>query len=1048
MQDDDYVRPDQSFHFSSENGENDQKCKLKLPERINILDNASNNPRNSRSISDFWAMFAVVFFIMGWWCSSFAMNIQQVFSDYKISDTTPMIINVTEQQDDEMLLISGVESLIRPFAYDWKELLVVTVSVMQVWLDHLKSLCDYDLIDENLVEMQKLPETEEDEIDWLNISKTRTKLTLGNDSILSIPLGAEAASYAQLPVPVISNSLLNQTSASPAHTVTFWLKLNTSKIEPSLIIWTDQRTPCDERTGGDKSGTTLSVIHNADDRWKNSEQGSVMEAEIDSLDTYYNITPPSYSWLLEYGTEEGKECDSVLFPFLDSTTNSTSIQVQNAYEELLSSNWTQIGLVLQGIPYKQKQTLSYYINFILYLNGLEVGRFDKIPTNETQLVATLVKPADTFSSDPEQHDVNLDFETEAGDETTCSNQEVGSNTGTAESSNVLSENEDDDLGLDAAISHDLESFNEETILQNEQIHYQQTDLEENDAALLLMARDMAQYANHAWHSSFPDINMFDHNSVLKQPSPVMSLHRTKTRNDCYFRNPNDDQSTADTDLLTRILAAVAKRASSCIPSKTILGRKLVRGSHGINGSTHFSDSGRVAQLAIWENVALSPDQIETLFNEYSFEEASKTTNEIQKKEIYLPNPCFFYPLDDVSRLSARQQKDLYLERSISLRETVHSTVQNSSKISYSPYYAKLYKLDTPSLSKELQLTPKGGFRFVSYINGTYSTEVGKHSSKEFESLARKRRIHIKNAMTHAWKGYQDFAWGYDELKPVSGEGINPWGGMATTMVDSLDTLWIMGMFNEFYEARDWVRDHLRHDAVTQHVSFFETTIRSVGGLLAAYDISLDDVFLDRAEDLGYRLFRGMRRLFGTSEDTSFHDRNFANVRYVNISGTRDAESNTFKGTERANVAEIGTLQLEFRYLADKTGNKTYAERVEEVFEILELLAPENGLYPIYLNEGQSFEEITFSGPVRFGAMGDSFYEYMLKTWIQGGRMEQKYREMYDKSIDGMHSVLLQKSLYSGLTYIAEIPNGSTKLWFGQNILNPKMDHLACFSSGT
>jgi len=56
--------------------------------------------------------------------------------------------------------------------------------------------------------------------------------------------------------------------------------------------------------------------------------------------------------------------------------------------------------------------------------------------------------------------------------------------------------------------------------------------------------------------------------------------------------------------------------------------------------------------------------------------------------------------------------------------------------------------------------------------------------------------------------------------------------------------------------------------------------------------------------------------------------------------------------------------------------------------------------------------------------------------------------MYDKSIDGMHSVLLQKSLYSGLTYIAEIPNGSTKLWFGQNIINPKMDHLACFSSGT
>lgn len=32
------------------------------------------------------------------------------------------------------------------------------------------------------------------------------------------------------------------------------------------------------------------------------------------------------------------------------------------------------------------------------------------------------------------------------------------------------------------------------------------------------------------------------------------------------------------------------------------------------------------------------------------------------------------------------------------------------------------------------------------------------------------------------------------------------GGMGTTLVDSLDTLWLMGLRNEFYEGRDWVRD--------------------------------------------------------------------------------------------------------------------------------------------------------------------------------------------------------------------------------------------------
>ena len=79
-------------------------------------------------------------------------------------------------------------------------------------------------------------------------------------------------------------------------------------------------------------------------------------------------------------------------------------------------------------------------------------------------------------------------------------------------------------------------------------------------------------------------------------------------------------------------------------------------------------------------------------------------------------------------------------------------------------------------------------------------------------------------MKHVWAGYKKYAFGFDELKPLSKVGHNPWGGMGTTLVDSLDTLWLMGMKEEFWEGRDWVRDHLSHDHVGS-VSFFETTIR-------------------------------------------------------------------------------------------------------------------------------------------------------------------------------------------------------------------------------
>ena len=55
----------------------------------------------------------------------------------------------------------------------------------------------------------------------------------------------------------------------------------------------------------------------------------------------------------------------------------------------------------------------------------------------------------------------------------------------------------------------------------------------------------------------------------------------------------------------------------------------------------------------------------------------------------------------------------------------------------------------------------------------------------------------------------------------------------------------------------------------------------------------------------------------------------------------------------------------------------------------------------------------------FGPMADSFYEYMLKIWIQGGQTETQYREMYDKSIQGMHDQLLSVSTPSELVFIAD-----------------------------
>ena len=72
------------------------------------------------------------------------------------------------------------------------------------------------------------------------------------------------------------------------------------------------------------------------------------------------------------------------------------------------------------------------------------------------------------------------------------------------------------------------------------------------------------------------------------------------------------------------------------------------------------------------------------------------------------------------------------------------------------------------------------------------------------------------------------------------------------------------------------------------------------------------------------------------------------------------------------------------------------------------------------------------------ARGDSFYEYLLKTWLQGNRKEDYLREMFDKSVDGMEDMLI-KRLPSGRLYIGNYAYGRT---------SDQMEHLSCFLPGT
>ncbi|KAH8241362.1 hypothetical protein KR032_011057 [Drosophila birchii] len=280
-------------------------------------------------------------------------------------------------------------------------------------------------------------------------------------------------------------------------------------------------------------------------------------------------------------------------------------------------------------------------------------------------------------------------------------------------------------------------------------------------------------------------------------------------------------------------------------------------------------------------------------------------------------------------------------------------------------------------------------------------------------------------MKHAWHNYKRYAWGQNELRPLSRRFH--WGSifrnlnLGVTIVDGLDTLYIMGLEKEYREGRDWIEREFSLDDIDEELNVFETNIRLIGGMLALYAFTGDQLYKERAQYIANKLLPAFETPTGIPYGLVYSE-------------TGMVRNHNWASGGNSILSEIGTLHLEFTYLSDITGNPVYRERVQTIREVLKNIRKPNGLYPNYLNpETGEWGLLHMS----LGGLGDSYYEYLLKAWLQSGQKDEEAREMFDEAMLAILDKMLCTSR-SGLIYVSDLKSG----W-----LEHKMDHLACFSGG-
>jgi len=240
---------------------------------------------------------------------------------------------------------------------------------------------------------------------------------------------------------------------------------------------------------------------------------------------------------------------------------------------------------------------------------------------------------------------------------------------------------------------------------------------------------------------------------------------------------------------------------------------------------------------------------------------------------------------------------------------------------------------------------------------------------------------------HAYDGYLNHAYPYDELQPLTCDGVDTWGSYSLTLIDSLDTLLVMKNYTEFNRVVEILQKNIKfNDDI--NVSVFESNIRVLGGLLSAHLLSNKAKVLLNPEwpcsgpllDMAITIADKLLPAFNTSTGMPFGTVNLA--RGVNPNET-----------PITCTACVTTYILEFGTLSRLTGDARYEEAALKAIKALDSFKSSIGLVSDHINTSNGK---WIGSNFGIGAGIDSYFEYLFKgsVLLESPQLLKLFKEYY------------------------------------------------------